>query len=263
MRRIAVLFAVAVAGVGMSAAHPKAATVAAGAGLRPLTYVAFGDSWPSGAHCGNCRTFVALYADGLAKKTGRKIRFTNLTQTQIPGTQLGETSKSLLSDIRSDAATRRAVTSADIIVISTGANDLEAAFGAYGAGKCGGSDHADCFRKVAAAWRTNFDAILVQIRKLRAGHATAIRVVTNSNEFLADPNFIAFGKDFGRTTGVLITKLMQAALCGPARAHSAVCVYLAPVLNGPKLTTPQDVNTPKAMASVARALLATGLPELR
>jgi hypothetical protein len=49
---------------------------------------------------------------------------------------------------------------------------------------------------------------------------------------------------------------------GPARAHAAMCVYLAPILNGPKLTKPQDVNTPKATAAVAKALLDTALPEL-
>jgi lysophospholipase L1-like esterase len=260
MKRMLALCAVVGAMLGLGAGQPKV-TSALGAGSA-FTYVALGDSWPSGAHCGYCRTFVGLYADALAAKTGRKIRFTNLTQSSVPGTGRGQTSKSLLADLRSDPKTRRAVAAADIIVISTGANDLEPAFDAYAAGTCGGKDHANCFRKVAAGWRTNFDAILVQIRKLRVGHRTAIRVVTNSNEFLADPNFNAFGKNFGRTTGVLITKLMHAALCGAARAHEAVCVYLAPILNGPKLTTPQDVNTPKAMATVAKALLDTGLPEL-
>jgi hypothetical protein len=33
-------------------------------------------------------------------------------------------------------------------------------------------------------------------------------------------------------------------------------------LNGPNLTSPQDVNTPKAMAAVARSLLSKRLPEL-
>ena len=230
---------------------------------RPYSYVAFGDSWSSGAHCGGCRTFVSLYADGLAPKTHRKIVFRNLTQTKVPGSNDGQTSGSLLSDLRSDSSTRRATKNADIIVISTGANDLEPAFDAYGAGTCGGSDKADCFRQIAAKWRTNFDAILAQIRKLRAGRPTAIRVISNSNEFLADPNFIPFGKDFGSTTGVLITELMRTAVCGAAKAHAAVCVPLGPVLNGPDLLRPQDVNTPKAMKAVAQALLATGLPELR
>ena len=260
MKAVLALCAVVGATLVLGAGQPNV-TSALGAGPS-FTYVALGDSWPSGDHCGNCRTFVGLYADALATKTGRKIRFNDLTQATIPGTSRGQTSKSLLADLRSDPETRRAAAAADIIVISTGANDLEPAFDAYGAGTCGGKDHADCFRKVAAGWRSNFDAILVQIRKLRAGHRAAIRVITNSNEFLADPNFNAFGKNFGRTTGVLITKLMHTALCGPARAHAAVCIYLAPILNGPNLTKPQDVNTPKAMATVAKALLDTGLPEL-
>ena len=257
-----VLSAVAVA---TADATTPASALAAGTGVQPSAYgyVALGDSWPSGAHCGGCRTFVSLYANGLRKKTGRKVQFTNLTQSNRPGSRSGQTSKFLLSDLRFDPTTRRAVAAAKIIVISTGANDLEPAFNAYGAGTCGGSDNSDCFRMVAAEWRTNFNAILVQVRKLRAGKRTAIRVITNSNEFLADPNFAAFGEDFGRTTGVLITELMHAALCDASSAHAAVCVYLGPLLNGPELTTPQDVNTPKAMAAVAQALLATGLPELK
>ena len=264
--RVKLLFATALAlsGVAVTVATADATTpasaLAAGTRVQPSVYgyVALGDSWPSGAHCGGCRTFVGLYADGLRKKTGRKVRFTNLTCGSC-----GQTSKSLLSDLRYDPTTRRAVAAAKIIVISTGANDLEPAFDAYGAGNCGGSDNSNCFRTVAAQWRTNFNAILVQVRKLRAGKRTAIRVITNSNEALADPNFAAFGKDFGRTTGVLITELMHAALCDVSRAHAAVCVYLGPVLNGPELITPQDVNTPEAMAAVAQALLATGLPELK
>jgi hypothetical protein len=239
-----------------------ASAAGAGTAKAPYDYAAFGDSWSSGAHCGGCRTFVTLYGDDLAATTHRRVLFHNLTQTTVPGTGKGETSSSLLSDLRSDPSTRLVAKHAEIIVISSGANDLEPAFDAYGAGTCGGSDNANCFRKVAAKWRINFDAILAQIRKLRAGQPTAIRVISNSNEFLADPNFVPFGKDFGRTTGVLITKLMRTALCAASKAHAAVCVPLGPVLNGPHLLRPQDVNTPEAMKAVANALLATGLREL-
>ena len=106
----------------------------------------------------------------------------------------GQTSKFLLSDLRFDPTTRRAVAAAKIIVIWTGADDLEPAFNAYGAGACGGSDNSDCFRLVAAEWRTKLDAILVQVRKFRAGKRTAIRVITNSNKFLAGPNFAALAR---------------------------------------------------------------------
>ena len=70
-----------VAAVATADATTPASALAAGTRVQPTAYeyVALGDSWPSGAHCGGCRTFVTLYADGLRKKTGRKVRFTNLT----------------------------------------------------------------------------------------------------------------------------------------------------------------------------------------
>ena len=51
----------------------------------PLRYVALGDSWPEGAHCGGCRTFVDLWADALGETTGREIVLTDLTGSQEPG----------------------------------------------------------------------------------------------------------------------------------------------------------------------------------
>ena len=117
--RVKLLFATALALSAVVAATADATTpasaLAAGTRVQPSVYeyVALGDSWPEGAHCGGCRTFVRLYADGL-RKTGRKVRFTNLTCGSC-----GQTSKSLLSDLRYDATTRRAVAAAKIIVISS------------------------------------------------------------------------------------------------------------------------------------------------
>src|ERR671911_426603 len=43
-----------------------------------LSYVAFGDSWPYGAHCDGCVPFPVLYAEGLASATSREVDFSNL-----------------------------------------------------------------------------------------------------------------------------------------------------------------------------------------
>jgi len=226
------------------------------------TYVAFGDSWPFGAHCFGCRAFPALYADGLAATTDHRIDFINLTTN-------GGTSQSLLESIQTSQKTRgtdirEAITSADIAIISTGANDLEPAFESYAAGTCGGVDQLDCFRKVAEGWRVSFDGILTEIDALRDGKPTAIRLVTNSNEFLADPGLIdLFGPEFGLAGGAVVTALHHDILCEVAAKHGATCVDLRPVLNGPTLDKPQDVNTQEAMQAVADALLASGLDELR
>jgi lysophospholipase L1-like esterase len=221
------------------------------------TYVAFGDSWPHGAHCNGCKPFPALYADALAATTDHSVDFINLT------TNSG-TSQSLLNSIKTSQKTRDAVMSADIIVISTGANDLEDAFGLFAAGNCGGADHFDCFRKVAEGWRISFDGILTEIETLRNEKPTAILLVTNSNEALSDPGLIEiFGPKDSSGGGAFITDLHHEILCEVAAKHEARCVDLRPVLNGPNFDRPQNVNTQDAMQAVADALLASGLDELR
>jgi hypothetical protein len=88
-------------------------------------------------------------------------------------------------------------------------------------------------------------------------------LVTNSNEFLSDPRLIEyFGPDFGLTEGAAITAFHHHALCAVAAEQDGLCVDLRPVLNGPDLEQPRDVNTQEAMQAVADALVATGLPEL-
>ncbi|HLC05834.1 MAG TPA: SGNH/GDSL hydrolase family protein [Anaerolineales bacterium] len=222
-----------------------------------LIYLAFGDSWPYGAHCNGCRPFPALYADALIATTDHRIDFVNLTTN-------GGTSQSLLESFQTSQKTREAVISADIIVISTGANDLEPAFDRYANGTCGGADQLDCFRKVAEGWRISFDGILTEIEALRQGKPTAIRLVTNSNEALSDPGLIdLFGPEFGLGGGAVITALHHDVLCEVAAKHGATCVDLRPVLNGPSFDKPQDVNTQEAMQAVADALVASGLDEPR
>ena len=220
------------------------------------TYVAFGDSWPYGAHCNGCRPFPVLYADGLAATTDHRIDFVNLTTN-------GGTSQSLLKSIQTSEKTRDAIMSADIIVIATGGNDFEPAFNLSMAGNCGGADQLDCFREVAEGYRLSFNEILTEIEALRKGQPTAIRLVATSNEFLADPGLIeALGADFGKTSGVAITKMNRDVICEITAKHNAECVDLGLALNGPDLLRPQDVNTQEAMQTVADALLASGLDEL-
>lgn len=160
--------------------------------------------------------------------------------------------------------TRDAVMSADIIVISTGANDLEDAFGLFAAVNCGGADNYDCFRKVGEVWRTSFDGILAEINTLRVGKPTAIQLVTNSNEVLSDPGLIEiFGPKDSSGAGLFITNLHHEILCEFAAKHGAKCIDLRPVLNGPNFDKRQDVNAQESMQAVADALLASGLDELR
>lgn len=222
----------------------------------PLRYVAFGDSWSYGGHCNGCRPFPELYAAGLEEQTDRPVDFTNLTEN-------GGTAASLAADMRQAVTVRETVASADVIVISTGGNDMEPAGLKWKDGSCGGSDGIGCFKDVADRWHADFDSMLTQIDELRAGRPTSVRIVTMSNEFISDPGLIDFfGRDFGPRQGAKIVAMQRDALCEAAEAHDALCVDLRPVLNGRHFDRPQDVNTQYAMQRVADALLATGTPEL-
>jgi lysophospholipase L1-like esterase len=184
------------------------------------------------------------------------VDFSNLTTN-------GGTSGDLRNDVESSESTRAAIADADVIIISTGANDMEPAFLSWVADTCGGDDQLDCFREIAVGWEENFDAILTEIDGLREGQPTAIRILTNANEFLSDPGLRAtFGVDFGLTGGATITALHHDALCAAAERHAAVCVDLRPVLNGPDFSVPANVNSSASMQLVADALLASGLDEL-
>lgn len=221
-----------------------------------LTYIAFGDSWPSGAHCGGCVTFPELYASGLEEQ-GETVRF-------IDRTEDGGTSHDLVTRIENNSVVREELAAADIVVISTGANDTEPALGYWQAGTCGGVDNLDCFRTVAAEWQANFEAILAEIGGLRGDRPTAVRLLTNANEFLFDPFLIeTLGADFGSVGGAEITAMHHDSICAAADAYDAQCIDLRPVLNGPTGADPVDIHTQESMQKVADALVASGLEELK
>jgi lysophospholipase L1-like esterase len=222
----------------------------------PLTLVAFGDSWPYGTHCGGCTPFTYRYADALRTATGRKVTFVDLTTN-------GGTAASLLNDIKNTPSIRQSLKRADIVIIATGGNDLSPAFDATHAGTCGGTDKLDCFRTVMDGLRTSFDGILTEIEGLRNGQPTAIRLVTQANEFLTDRSLLHdFGADFGKGPGVAITKMQRDVQCEVAEKHHAKCVDTGLALNGPDLLKPTDTETSDGMQAVAEAILASGLGEL-
>lgn len=268
---IALATAVALAACATSTGSPSGATSAsasvgpsASASIAPSTssgptwtYLAFGDSWPYGAHCNGCQPFPGLYAEGLAATTGRHIDFVNRTTN-------GGTAQELLQTIKSSEPIRADIAGADIIVMSIGANDLEPAFDSYVAGTCGGLDSLDCFRDINETLRAAYEGMMTEIDGLRDGKPTAIRLVASSNEFLTDPGLIElFGAGFGTSGGVVITTLLRDTQCEVAHAHPAECVDLGLALNGPDLLVPKDINTQETMQLVADTILATGLDELQ
>ena len=226
-----------------------------------LTYVALGDSWPEGAHCGYCETFAGRYADGLETLAGRPVDFVDLTGDAQPFFQTdGGGTASLLRALREDSTFADQVASGDVIMIATGSNEGERAFGPYVEGHCGAG--FACVKRLEEFYRRNFDAILDEIGRLRSDRPTAIRLVSAANFFLSDPSATKGLPPDAMEFGAKWFEALNTAECDAAQTHDAICVDVRPVLNGPALDQPVDENSPASMQAVADALLATGLPEL-
>jgi hypothetical protein len=232
-------------------------------GVRAWNVVAFGDSWPEGAHCGGCRSFAELWADDLESLTSRQTNFTDFTGSLEPGVGESETSSSLLASLRTNETTRAATKTADIILVATGPNEIDQAYLPIKARTCGGADQLECIRGLGRLWSENFDAILTEIENLRSGKPTAIRLVDAANPFVSDAEINeGMPDDFATTEGAMIFDQLKRAMCAAATNHGAVCVDVRPILNGQTMDSPVDENSAASMRAVADALLATKLPEL-
>jgi hypothetical protein len=219
-----------------------------------LSYVAFGDSWPEGAHCDGCTPFPELWADDLLTQTGVAIGFEDFTGDQEESTGDEEATATLLESLRNSEATRTAVQNADIILIATGPNEIGGAIEPLLAGTCGGPDQLDCVRALGQEWHRNFDAILTEIEALRRGQPTAIRLVN-----AAEPTAADLGEPADELLEMGLPHVYEqltVAMCDGAAAHNAVCIDVRP------LFTAAEENAPESMRAVTDALVETGLAEL-
>lgn len=241
-----------------NATRPASATASAAA--PGWSYVALGDSWAYGGHCGGCKTFVGRYADRLNAKSGHAVVLTNLTHN-------GGTSADMRKEVAEDPSVRQKLAGADIVVIEVGVNDLDqtGTLDKVAAGTCGGSDGYDCLREQARLWNESFEAIADTIDELRGDRPTAVRYVTSQNVFISDPTIApeyGIPDDFGAKGGRFLTDALTAANCKTAQRHHAVCVDVARMFNGPNGDQPRDENTSASMDDVTQALVDTGLAEL-
>jgi hypothetical protein len=229
-----------------------------------LRYVALGDSWPAGEHCDGCRTFVGLWADQIAAVTSREVDLVDLTGWREPGLgDGGETSSTLLSSIRTNETTRDAISDADVILISSGGNEIGPVIDEIRSGSCGGADGEECVRELGETWRTNYEAILDEVDELRAGRPTVLRFVNDENAFVSHPEFtVGLPEGFATGTGARIFQLLYDRMCEAAANHGGACVDVRPIINGPSLDQAGDENSDQTMRAIADALSATGLSEL-
>ena len=218
--------------------------------------VALGDSVPAGAAC-HCTPFPTDYAHDLSNVRGIPTTAQNLAVD-------GSNSSDLLSALRDGgSATARAVTAADIDLVTIGANDFSDQHRSVTTGACGGA----CLTKHVATMKANLAGILVQVHRLRAGRPTAVLVTGYWNVFedgkVARQAFAARGVRATRQ----LTALVNDAISDVANAHGATYVDLVEPFNGPAAKgdithlLAADGNHPSSAGQqlIAKRLVAAGL----
>ena len=204
--------------------------VAAGA-TRPLTLVALGDSIAYAADCAGCTGYVDLYARRVGRSLRRTVTVINRAEHN------GLDSRRLLAQVRSSF--RSDLVRADIVTITIGHNDTP---WVLSDDPCDGaaSDTDDqnaipwqkyrgaCTATLAARLRRNVAAILREIRRLRAGKPTLIRVTTFHNDNERDPTIPR--KVDGPTKFVI--DAYSTAICGATGAARLPCADVYHAFNG-------------------------------
>ena len=164
-----------------SSAMPPAAATPSQAPT--LSLVGLGDSIPGtgGPADTPLVSYVARVGEAASKALGRTVAVTNLA------TNDGVGSDGLLLRVRNDPVHRAALAAADIVTITIGTNDWQ--------GACDWPGDDPCWARGLAAVPKNLAAILDEIRDLRTGRPTAIRVTTYYDSYIGNPtNLTLVGK---------------------------------------------------------------------
>jgi lysophospholipase L1-like esterase len=219
--------------------------------------VALGDSVTAGTSC-RCTPFPQLYAEGLGSRYRVSTTVDNLG---VPGA----TSEDLQSDL-AYADTGPAVTAADVVLVTIGANDFGDEAGAVLNGSCGDADDLACTRSGLDDLSSHLQAIARSIQALRQGRPTAILVSGYWNIYedgtVADRDYSQRGRaESDRLTGA-VNQVIQAQ----AAAEGMTYVDLVGRFKGrsgaddPTRLLADDGDHPNAAGHqrIARALLAAG-----
>ncbi|WP_338041400.1 SGNH/GDSL hydrolase family protein [Microlunatus panaciterrae] len=227
------------------------------------TAVALGDSVTSGYGCG-CSAFPDQYAHAASARYDVPITMHNLGQGGLTSGQL----LSRLSD--SESAESQLVSSADIDLITIGANDFADQHEAITQGACLGAGVKVCTEDELRQLSSNVADIIATIRQRRQGLPTAILITGYWNVFedgdVARASFPKAGLRASKDLTAVVNLAIQSA------ASAAGIDYVD--LSGPftRQTPSSDVTTllapdgdhPNAAghALIARTLLSEGLPGL-
>jgi lysophospholipase L1-like esterase len=221
----------------------------------PLRVVGLGDSVVAGARC-DCPTFVERYGRMESDRLGRQVEVTN---DGADGLTAGQLADQLAAG--SDVAAQ--VSSADVVLVTVGANDLTGALAQYQAGGC----DASCQDAAVSAMAERLRQALTLVDALGAGHPQTVLVTTYWNVFLdGDVARREESPDYQSWTDQ-ITRKTNTAICAAAGDRGDTCVdlYAAFKADGSVDPTPLlawDGDHPDAEGHqvIADALVNAGLP---
>ncbi len=170
------------------------------------TLVGLGDSVPAGSACG-CEPFVPRLGQQLATATGESV-------TAVNDALAGEDSGELLAALGRPTRTARDVSTADVVTITIGANDVS--YASHASGSCGGAGGTACYQPQAATVAANVTALIRRIHDLRAGRPTTVVVTGYWNVWQDGAVARGLGPEFVRVsaavTGLVNHALQQASL---------------------------------------------------
>ena len=139
-------------------------------------YAALGDSLAAGLLAQE--GYVSRYATYVNTDTGSKITTLN---TGIPGWK----SADLLNALQKDPVFRNQVSGAELVTWDIGGNDFSGPHDSFVNNTCGGPDNQDCLRSAVSTFETNWDAITVELLKLRDPSKTILRTMDIYNPYVA------------------------------------------------------------------------------
>lgn len=122
--------------------------------------------------------YVPRYATYVNTDTGATVTTLNMG---IPGWQSGD----LLNALQNDPVFRNQVSGAELVTWDIGGNDLSGPHDSFVNNTCGGPDNQDCLRSAVATFETNWDAIVVELLKLRDPSKTILRTMDIYNPYVA------------------------------------------------------------------------------
>lgn len=192
------------------------------------TLVGLGDSVPAGSACG-CVPFVPRLAQQLAVDTSQPV-------TAINDAAGGEDSGELLAALTKPTRMARDVSTANIVTITIGANDVS--YSSHASGSCGGSDGTACYRPEVRTMTANVSAILNRVRALRGGRPTIVLVTGYWNVWQDGEVASGMGAEFVEVSHT-VTSMVNQGLQQAATSHGALYVDLAKAFTA---TGPDDTG---------------------